>query len=236
LKNTMFKNDRLNHLAGVLNLGGGSVPSIGTPSLASALAAFERAEAVLESARATARAAARREGVSVAGLFEGSSFIRRSTGERWADTARNEGWSAGHRFLSDALSRSVSTEALDEKSPFRHLAKRLKQIRPEDWPEHVAKMRAVMNSAGPRWERMRAAGYFEAIEAEDHERAAEIYREANPELFAQSKGEAILAAGRRARMSADAAGEVPEPKKGTLAAQILAAGRKARRPTGSDDE
>jgi hypothetical protein len=47
------------------------------------------------------------------------------------------------------------------------------------------------------------------------------------------KGAAIVRAAARARMSADAAGEVPEPT--GLAAQIIAAGKKARRPTGSDE-
>jgi hypothetical protein len=88
-------------------------------------------------------------------------------------------------------------------------------------------MRAVMDSAEPRWEQMRAAGYFEAVAAKNHETAAEIYREANPELF-QSKGEAIVRAGRRARMSADAAGEVPDPEKGSVAAGIILAGKRRR--------
>jgi hypothetical protein len=85
-------------------------------------------------------------------------------------------------------------------------------------------MRAVMDSAGPRWEQMRAAGYFDAIERGDHAEAAEIYRAANPELSAQSKGEAILAAGRRARHS----GENERPQPEGLAAKIILAGKRRR--------
>ena len=218
----MFKN---NPFAGITPFprNGGSVPSIGgTVTLASALARVEAAEQALEAARAQAKAAARREGRSVSGLFAEGRFVSRATAEKWTDEARRE----GERAMANILSRSVSMESMDERSPFRHLAKRLKQIRPDDWPEHVAKMRAVMNSAGPRWEQMRAAGYFEAVEAEDYDKAAAIYREFNPDLFAQSKGEAILAAGRRARMSADACGEVPEPT--GFAAKVIAAGKRRR--------
>jgi hypothetical protein len=201
--------------------GNGSVPSIGgTTSLAAALAGVERAEQALAAARALARAAAKREGRSGRGLFEDSQFILRATGEKWTDQARREGENA----MAAIFCRNLDTESADENSPFHHLAKRLKKIRAEDWPEHVAKMRAFMDSAEPRWERMRAAGYDAAIEAEDFEKAAAIYREANPELF--GKGAAIVRAAARARMSTDAT--APEPEKGSFAARVAAAGRKAR--------
>jgi len=177
----MFK---VNHLFG----GNGALPSFGGTSLASALAGVERAEAALAAARALAKSAARREGVAVRGLFEDSRFILRETGERWTDQARRE----GERTMADIFTRSVDMDATDENSRFRHLAKRLKQIQPRDWPGHVAKMHAVL------------AGDYAP----------------------ENKGEAILAAGRRARMSADANGEVPEP--GGLAKKIIDAGRRRR--------
>jgi hypothetical protein len=151
-------------------------------------------------------------------LFSESAFIARSTGERW----RDEGRRAGEAAMAAIFSRNLDAESRDKNSPFRHLAKRLKQI--QDWPAHVAEMRAFMDSAGPRWQRMREAGYFDAVERGDHDEAAAIYRECNPELF--GKGAAIVAAGRRARMSADAAGEVPEPT--GFAAKVILAGKRRR--------
>jgi hypothetical protein len=71
------------------------------------------------------------------------------------------------------------------------------------------------------------------MKAGDHQRAAEICAEIHREESGKVTGKAILAAGARARMSADAAGEVPEPT--GFAAKVLAAGKKARRPTGSDE-
>jgi hypothetical protein len=112
----MFK---VNHLFG----GNGSVPSIGGTSLASALAAVERAEAALAAARALARSAAKREGKSVRGLFESSQFILRETGERWCDTARAE----GEKATIAIFSRTVEMDSRDPSSPFYHLARRLMQ-------------------------------------------------------------------------------------------------------------
>jgi hypothetical protein len=185
---------KLDHIFG----NNGSLPSLGGTSLAAALAGVERAEAALAAARALARSAAKREGVAVRGLFEDSRFILRETGERWTDQARRE----GEKTMVNILSCTVDMDAADENSPFHHLAKRLQKI--EDWPAHVARMRAAV------------AGDYA------------------PDLSSQNKGEAILAAGRRARMSGDT--ERPLPPKGSLAAQIIAAGKRARRPTGSDDE
>jgi hypothetical protein len=214
-----------------------SVPSFGGngagDSVNLALQRVAVAERNLQAAREGARSAARQAGVDLVGLFSEGAFIARATGERWRDEGFEAGRRKGEKVMADIFGRTVATDARDPNSKFHHLAKRLQKIRPEDWPDHVAKMRGYMNSAGPRWERMREAGYFDAVEAGDHEKAAEIYRAANPELSAQSKGEAILAAGRRARMSGDAAGEIPEPQ--GLAKQIIEAGKKARRPTGTDE-
>jgi hypothetical protein len=183
---------KLDHIFG----NNGARPSLGGDgtTLDAALVAVSRAEAALTAARALARSAAKREGVAVRGLFEDSTFILRASGEKWADTARRE----GEKAMIAIFSRSVDTEAADETSPFHHLARRLKKISPQDWPEHVAKMRAVV------------AGDYA------------------PELSSQNKGEAILAAGRRARMSGS--DERPQPE--GLAAKIVAAGKRARTPTG----
>jgi hypothetical protein len=112
----MFK---VNHLFG----GNGSVPSFGGTSLASALVAVDRAEAVLAGARALAKAAAKREGQSVRGLFESSNFVLRASAERWTDTARRE----GEKTMINILSHTVETDSKDPSSAFYHLARRLMQ-------------------------------------------------------------------------------------------------------------
>ena len=212
----MFKSDRL---AGVLNFrNGGSVPSIGgTVSLAAALAVVERAELALEAARSQAKAAARREGRSVSGLFAEGRFVSRATAEKWTDEARNQGFSAGHRFLSDALSRA--NRPPDPADPLYHIAKRLERNRAEGvTPADLARLR----------DKMEAAGAFAAMQAGDHQRAAEICAEIHREEAGHVTGGRIVRAAARARMSAGAAGEVPEPEKGSFADRVIAAGRKRR--------
>jgi hypothetical protein len=204
----MFK---VNHLFG----GNGSVPSIGgVPSLASALAQVERAEAALHAARALARAAAKRERVSVRGLFEDSKFILRATGERWCDTARSEGECAGMNRITDMI---ISAQGEDPAKVRAEIKARLERERP------------AREAADAKWQdTMRESGFLAAVADKDYEKAAQIYRQISPERFGISKGQAIVRAAARARMSADAAGEVPEPEKGSLAAQIVRAGARRR--------
>jgi hypothetical protein len=207
----MFK---INPFAGVTPFrNGGSMPTInGNMTLATALQRVEAAEAALSAARAAARSAAKRESHSVRGLFEDSKFILRASGEKWTDQARDDGWKAGVNFLADSLE---SLRNPDPADPLYHIAKRLRR----DGLPPVA-------AAERRHEKMEAAGFFTALGAGDYDKAAAIYQEANPEL--SGKGAAIVAAGKRARMSADAAGEVPEPEKGSLASRIILAGKKRR--------
>jgi hypothetical protein len=63
---------------------------------------------------------------------------------------------------------------------------------------------------------------FAAIEAKDYEKAAEIFRAES----GKGTGKAIVRAATRARMSADAAGEVPEPT--GFAAKVILAGKRRR--------
>jgi hypothetical protein len=100
----MFKNSPF---AGFTRLhGNGALPRIswvgGTPSLVAALARVEAVEGTLAEARAAARAAARREGKPVAGLFGESRFILRATREKWTDAARLEGMHAVTRAIQIA--------------------------------------------------------------------------------------------------------------------------------------
>ena len=182
--------DHLRHRLGLAPSGEGA-------SLALLRQRLQRAEADLEAARVAMRSAADAAGIERAGLFSGSAFIPRSTGDSWFEAGKRE----GEKAMADILTRSVDMDATDKTSRFRHLARRLQKISPQDWPEHVAKMRAVV--------------------AGDHA----------PELSSQNKGEAILAAGRRARMSGS--DERPQPE--GLAAKIIAAGKRARTPTGGHE-
>ena len=186
----------------------GLVPSGERASLALLRERFRRAESELEAARAAMRSAAAAAGIERAGLFSGSKFIRRETGEAWASTARIE----GEKAMGDIFRRNIDAESRDSNSPFHHLAKRLKKI--QNWPEFAEKMRAAMND--PRCERARSLA-----EAGDHEGALTIYME----VFQKNKGAEIVAAGVRRRMGGP---EVPPPEKGTLAAQIVQAGQRRR--------
>jgi hypothetical protein len=214
----MFKNNRL---AGVLNFrNGGTGPLVvgGSMTLGAALARVDAAEQALADARSAAKAAARRENKPVASLFGDSRFILRASGEKWADEARR----AGEKVMADIFTRNLDVDAADDNSPFQHLAKRLKREgapKPDEMRRH--------------WAALDAAGFLTAARAGDYEEAARIVAEVNKGWAGQSKGEQILAAGKRARMSADAAGEVPEPE--GLSAKIVAAGKRARTPTGSHE-
>jgi hypothetical protein len=207
----------------VLNFRGGSVPSIGgTVSLASALARVEAAEQALSAARAAARAAAKAEGKSTRYLFDGHPYVARSSAEKWVAEARAEGWRDGHAFLSDALTRA--NRPPDPADPFYHLHLRLKRHEAEGvTPADLARLR----------DKMEARGAFSAMQRGDHQRAAEICAEIHrEEQTGRVTGAAILKAARDRRMGGP---PVPEPEKDSFAARVLAAGKKARRPTGSDE-
>jgi hypothetical protein len=203
---------KLDHLFG----NNGALPSLGGgTSLAAALARVDAAEQALADARSQAKAAARRENKPVASLFGESRFILRASGEKWANEARR----AGEKVMADIFTRNLDVDAADDNSPFQHLAKRLKREgapKPDEMRRH--------------WAALDAAGFLTAARAGDYEEAARIVAEVNKGWAGQSKGEQILAAGRRARMSGDT--ERPLPAKGTLAARILAAGARAKTPTG----
>jgi hypothetical protein len=200
---TMIKSSPFASLVPFRN--GASVPSFGgTPTLASALAGVERAEAQLEAARAQAKAAARREGRGVSGLFAEGRFVSRATAEKWTDEARNEGWRAGHNFLSDVLSRA--SRPPDPADPFYHIAKRLTREGNRSLDEMLR-----------YWARLDAAGFADATRAGDYEKAAQICIAVQREHeTGKVTGAAITRAAARARMSADAAGEVPSRRRAHL--------------------
>jgi hypothetical protein len=227
----MFHNGR--PLAGIVPFRGASVPSIGgTPSLASAFAAVERAESVLAEARSAARAAAKREGKPTTTLFGDGRFIARASAEKWCEQARSEGKHEGHREAVDAM---FIARGLDPAKERAEIAASLERDR------------KASRAREARWKAlMKDAGFFEACDAEDYEKAGRIAAEMHPVLTkldahalprsvveqleqsgkAKATAEGILAAGKRARMSADA--EVPAPANGTFAARVILAGKRRR--------
>jgi hypothetical protein len=193
-----------------------SVPSVGGgngagDSVSFALERVAIAEQNLRAARDAARAAARQAGRSTSGLFAECAFIGRSTGERWRDEAWSSGERSGLTRMADHLSRAFGADPAAERAAVKAQLAR------------EAPARAATGSA--RRQLLRDSGFLAALADGDHDAAAEIYRRITP---GTSKAGAILRAGKRARMSADAAGEVTDPPRGSVADQIIAAGRKRR--------
>jgi hypothetical protein len=197
----MFK---VNHLFG----GNGSVPSFGGTSLASALVAVDRAEQALEAARSAARAAARREGKAVRNLFSEGRYVARASAERWCEQSRAEG-------RNEVIDSMYEARGLDPKKARARIEAESEAFGVA-WDAYMTESQATL----------KAAGFDDAVAAGDHVKAAAIFRAANPDIFRQSKGEAILRAGARARMSGS--DEVPDPPKGSFAAQVIAAGKRRR--------
>jgi hypothetical protein len=227
--------DIADHLRRRLGL---AAPS-GNTSLALLRERFRRAESELSAARAAMRSAAASAGIERAGLFAGSTFIKRTTGDAWHEAGISEG-------RNEVLDAQLRVAGLDPD-----------QVR-ADIKARTKVDRAAADARHARWTAlMRDAGWHAAVEAGDLQRAGRIMFEMHDTLTqldahavprevvermernhvaATGKVTAarVLAAGRRARM--DGSNERPLPPKDSLAAQVLAAGRKARRPTGSDDE
>jgi hypothetical protein len=188
--------------------GGGSVPSTGM-SLAAACVAVERAEQALEGARAQVRAAARREGVKISGLFSESQFVMRGTSERWAEEARAEGHERGREEVVAAYKMLLAPPS----------------------GEFAALAQAVRKAI--------AAGGFKDILGKDQggapadaadAGAAEAQEQARVTAEAKVRAEAILAAA-RLRDS----GGPPLPAPTGKAKRILDAARAAHRKMGDDE-
>lgn len=197
---------------------GASVPSLGgTPTLQAAMARVDAAEQTLSAARAAARAAAKAEGKSTRYLFDGHQFVARASAERWCDEARKEGVKTG----CDLLVRAFRMEA---DPPFEHLVARLKRNRAEG---------VTMADLARLREKMESRGAFAAMQAGDHQRAAEICAEIHrEEQTGRVTGAAILKAAKDRRMGGP---EIPPPPEGSFAQRVAAAAKKARSPTGSDE-
>ena len=200
----------------------------GNTSLSLPRERFRRAEAELASARQAMRSAAEASGVEISGLFAGSDFVRRSTADRWY----NNGISEGRREVLDAQIRASGEDPAKVRAEIE---------------ARVKVDRAAADARHARWTTlMREAGWHAAVEAGDHARAGRIMLEMHDALTeadahvvprevvermerdhgGRVTGGRIVRAAARARMSADRAGEVPEPT--GFAAAVIAAGRKRR--------
>jgi hypothetical protein len=187
-----------------------------TDPVALALARCAAAEENLENARGAARAAARSAGKKISGLFSESAFIRRESGERWADEAAGRAHAEGKQAAYEELTRVFC------------------RINGVDYEDAVARAKisakiSKEDSARKQAE-MRNAGFFDAVEAGDLKRAGRILNELLFPGGAQSSRRSadtarqIIAAGVRAR--SDGADERPGPE--GLAKLIVNSGRKRR--------
>jgi hypothetical protein len=200
------------------------------------------AEKNLHAAREAARVAARHAGVDLVGLFSEGAFVARSTAERWSDDRYQAGKLDGVREMNDCMFRARGLDPKEERAKI---------------DASIERERVARQARGARWNAiMTDAGWFDAVEAKDFELAGRIMAEMHDTLTrhdahvvprhvverterehggkVKATSEAILRAAARARSSGS--DERPEPDSNSLAGRILEAGRKARRPTGSDTE
>lgn len=188
--------DRLRARLGLFN--------VNAPSLELFRQRMAKAETDLEAARDAMRGAADRAGIPRGGLMEGSRFILRTSGERWANEARADGIRQGRDHAFGLFERAGTSE-------FAHIA-------------------AVL----PKWKSGERSGAATAVDevAEIQARirkAREPDLSGNAQLGAATTPEAladqILAAGRRARSATDAD---PPRETTALSDAVLRAGRRRR--------
>jgi hypothetical protein len=197
----------------------GRVPSsngANADPVAMALGRVAAAEANLESARASARVAAKREGVSLSNLFGDCSFIKRETGERW----RDEGVAWAH--------------AEGKQEAYSEMARIFCEMHGADYEAAQAHARVSIEASKERSKReraeMRNAGFFDAVEAGHLKLAGRILNKLYPPATqfgrrsTTENARMILAAGAKAR--SDGSGERPDPE--GLAKKIIDSGRRRR--------
>jgi hypothetical protein len=214
MTNPFSKLAELQARARALKPGVSSVPTLNgasTSSLAFALARVAAAEANLESARVTARAAARQEGVKIVGLFEGSQFVWRATAERW----RDEGIERGREETTAAYKMLLAPPS----GEFAELA--------------AAVRRAIAAGGFKDYLGGKKKGEAPADAAADLDPDALAEAEAAAKVEAEAKilAAKILAAGERAR--SDGSNERPAPT--GRAKRILDVARAAHRRQGDDE-
>jgi hypothetical protein len=124
--------------------------------------------------------AAERFGISHHGLFADTTFIARTSGQRWADSAKRDGLHEGIRdgFL-------MASRAASGKSPFHHLkGVNLGPDQPATSSAH-AMVRALVAISNDR----RSQAFSDA----------ELARQGGPEPPPEGMAKRIIAAGKKAR-------------------------------------
>lgn len=190
--------------------------------LTATLSKIGELETLLEAARNDARSAARRAGVKIDGLFGNSSFIRRETGERWADESFERGKRAGYHEVACCFLAAAGKDADAEFARIRSELKASKAVRKAE----AARWRMVMTEAG----------FFDAVDAGDYKLAAEILRIADPGIAGLNSAAAVqarIAKQAETDLSPNAALGAPTNPK-ALAAAIHKAAAKAKSSTDSD--
>lgn len=184
------------------------VPAVEHMMLSAALAKVTEFETLLEAARNDARSAARRSGVKLSGLFSKSSFIRRETGERWADEAREEGAEERTRVIADGLQAGRNPDP--SFAPAR------------EWAAEVLRRRRAAGIADD--DKLTVDQYFALMDGKF------VAADDDVEAAAKAKADAII----KAAAKRDAGGTVPFEKPSPAAQKILNAGAKRRRGLGED--
>jgi hypothetical protein len=90
-------------------------------SLTDHMAAVDRAEAALSEARNALKARAVQRGIATAGIFETSSFVKRSSAEAWVSESRTEGFNEGYAEGRASVRRATDDddETGDDDDPGR---------------------------------------------------------------------------------------------------------------------
>ncbi len=188
---------------------------INAPSLELLRQRMAKAEDALEAARAAMRAAADAAGIARGGLFEGSKFVLRTSGERWANEARAEGHREGHEWLAGKLEAARDP---NRERPFRLAGLALARAQREG-REFGVGMRE--RSGAP-------VNEVDTIQAQIL-KSREVDLSSNRQIGAPTTPEklsaAILAAGAKARSATDAD---PPGATNALAQEILRQGRRRR--------
>jgi hypothetical protein len=187
----------------------------GSSSLSLTLDRVAVAERNLDEARTAARAAAKREGVSLANLFGETQFIARSSGERWRDEA------------------AARSHAEGKQEAYCELTKIVCNVNGVDYEDAMAQARISIEVVKERSKReqarLRSSGFYAAVEAGDLERAGRIHNELFPVEAQSDRRSADLARQiltAAARRDSDPSNERKSPE--GLARSIVNAGRRRR--------
>jgi hypothetical protein len=184
---------------------------INAPSLELLRQRMTQAETTLEATRAAMRTAADAGGIKRGGLFEGSKFVLRTAGERWAVEAEKRGHLLGAEWMADKLERAHRPESEKMKDPFYRLA------------QGMLRRGVAGRDIGDTG--LSEVGAIQARILKDREPDLSGNAAIGAATTSEALAEQILAAGKRARSPTDSD---PEPEMNALSRAIVESGRKRR--------